>query len=120
MSNMLRGARRRRGWWLGTELMLVDESDFVHHKCGHDVFWELPPGQPGNELREVAQHNCPCCGAYWGDPAEWAKRNGRPCPEWPDHVIYKGLGIAHCHDATQDCELVDMAHRAALASGGHR
>ena len=97
---------------------LVDESFTAHHKCGHTVWWELWPGRPAEELRFVASENCPCCGAGWGDPAEWARRNGRPCPEWPDHVGYGGIGVAHCHSPEQSCEDVRRRHHRGLATRG--
>ena len=97
---------------------LVDESFTAHHKCGHTVWWELWPGRPAEELRFVASENCPCCGAGWGDPAEWARRNGRPCPEWPDHVGYSGIGVAHCHSPEQSCEDIRRRHHLGLATRG--
>lgn len=98
------------------EYELVDESFTAHHKCGHVVFWELWPGRPAKDLRFVADENCPCCGAGWGDPAEWARRNGKPCPEWPDHVGFGGIGVAHCHSANQTCEDVRRRHHLGLAT----
>ena len=97
---------------------LVDESFVAHHPCGHTVLWQLWPGRPADEVAFVKDVNCPCCGSGWGDPAEWARHNGRPCPEWPDHVGIAGIGVAHCHSALQPCQDVRRRHHLGLATKG--
>ena len=112
---MLRGHRKRRGWWMDTEMVLVDDSCMVTHACGHTVFYELLPGRPNDDIKDWAQWNCICCGGGWGDPEEWSRRNGHPCPEWPDHSLLAGIGMAHLHSPDVACENIDARHRAGLA-----
>jgi hypothetical protein len=97
---------------------LVEEEVIVRHPCGHTVRWQLWPGRSASDVGFLRTENCPCCGAGWGDPAEWARRNGRPCPEWPDHVGFGGLGVAHCHSPLQACGDVRRRHHLGLATKG--
>lgn len=94
--------------------MLVDDSGLVRHTCGHEVFWELLPGVPGEFLAEAANNHCPCCGAEAGSPEEFARRTGRPAPEWPDHFPLGGVGLAHCHGPGMQCQAVNRRHKLGL------
>lgn len=96
--------------------VLVDSSGLVYHVCGHKVFWELQPGVLDDFLKEVANHNCPCCGAEAGSPEAFLRRTGKPAPEWPDHFPLGGVGIAHCHDEKMKCSAVNRRHKAGLAT----
>lgn len=90
------------------EMVPVEESGFVKHTCGHQVFWELMPGVGNEWLRGVSCSPCPCCGGENGvvqHPAEW------PC-----HVPFAQVGVAHCHRPWQSCESVERRHRVGLAS----
>ena len=83
--------------------VLTEERGIVRHTCGHAVFWELLPGVPDDFLRAVSLAACPCCGGETGlvsGPIEW-----------PDHALFAGVGLAHCHEAIYPCEAVNRAHR---------
>ena len=91
----------------GLEPFLVDDSAAVKHTCGHLVFWSLFPGLPGKEwLAEVSKQPCPACGSEKGfleHPAEW------PC-----HVPFRSVGVAHCHPDWLPCKAVEDAYRQGL------
>lgn len=90
------------------ELVPVEESGFVKHTCGHTVWWQLMPGCGNEFLRGVSCSPCPVCGGETGvvqNPIEW------PC-----HVPFAHIGIAHCHRPWQSCESVEARNRLGLAT----
>lgn len=87
---------------------LVEESGYVRHTCGHMVWWSLFPGVSNDFLRGVSQQPCPCCGGETGVVQE--------AIEWPAHVKFAKIGLAHCHRPWQSCESVEMKHRLGLVT----
>ncbi|MHB1472481.1 MAG: hypothetical protein ACYCV4_02460 [Dermatophilaceae bacterium] len=94
---------------------LVESRGLVRHSCGHSVLWELLPGVPDDLMKGLSLYPCPCCGGETGRLAA-----DRPNPEWPDHVLFAGLGLAHCHHEMVPCADVDRAHKLGQALKGRR
>jgi hypothetical protein len=90
------------------ELVPVEESGYVRHTCGHTVWWELFPGCSNDFLRGVSRAACPCCGGETGIV--------QTAVEWPCHVPFAHIGVAHCHRSWQRCEDVEARHRVGLAT----
>ena len=81
---------------------LVNERGVVFHTCGHQVLWELLPGVADDWLKAAANFPCPCCGGETGVVPQNL--------EWPDHALYAGIGVAHCHEMVMKCKDVHRAH----------